>query len=139
MFEGKQFDDLPGAAKNDGAHLVRKQVHVPVDHIRAMDGLRRMGGMANIVVVEFSLLEQDEPVSFVEPIRVTLPKCADMHRAGKPICLGEDFRQHDGAHTLTLVAGSDVEVIQEQCTFLELDDEESNLLARHENVPGRVR
>ena len=95
--------------------------------------------MANIVVVEFSLLEQDEPVPFVEPIRVTLPKCADIHRAGKPICLGEDFRQHDGAHTLPLMAWLDVEMIQEQCTFFELDDEKPNLFARHENVPGLVR
>jgi len=95
--------------------------------------------MSNIVVVEFSLLEQDEPVPFVEPIRAALPKCADIHWAGKPICLGENFRQHDGAHTLPLVAGLDVEVIQEQCTFLELDDEKSDLPACQENVPGLVR
>lgn len=96
----------------------------------------RAGSIANIIIVEFGLLNQLEPMPRVEAIGVAPSKGADADGVCEPLGLCEDRRQCRCTQTLALKAWLDVEMSQEQRAGLRLEDEEAHFGACEEDVAG---
>jgi len=79
--------------------------------VLSIEGLERIARMPNIVVVEFGLLNQNEPVARIELIGFTLSKCANANGTASGACLRKHFSQDSSSYTFTLVRGLNVQVI----------------------------
>lgn len=75
------------------------------------EGLERIGGMTDIVVVELRLLNQNEAVSCIEAVGITLFERTDSQGKAFLICLRENLSQGGCAQAIALIARLDIQVI----------------------------